>query len=192
MLFCAGELPSCRHVRYCADATTITTLDSTGDVGSYNSIVLGADDNPVIAYYDATNKDLKVAACSNPTCTSATITTVASSGWVGSYNSIALGADNNPIIAFIRDGGDVRVIACLNPTCTSSILNGFGNAVFDGVDAASQAGNTSIAIGADDKPIISWARTGHDLYVAVCGDPTCSDAAFSAEPLIVCMRAMLG
>ena len=32
--------------------------------------------------------------------------------------------------------------------------------------------NTSIAIGADDKPIISFTATGGDLYVAACTDTT--------------------
>ena len=153
--------------------STITTLDSTGDVGSYNSIVLGADGNPVIAYYDATNTALKVAACSNPTCTSATITTVNDprpEGYtgMGQYNSIALGADNNPIISYYHDGaGGLEVAACSNPTCTSATLSMVMTGSMTGL-------NTSIAIGADDNPIISFTRTGHDLFVAACGDTTCT------------------
>ena len=37
-----------------------TTVDSTGDVGRFTSITVGADANPVISYYDGTNFDLKV------------------------------------------------------------------------------------------------------------------------------------
>jgi len=50
----------------CGDAActvagnTITTVDSTGSVGEYTSIAIGADGFPVISYYDQSNRDLKV------------------------------------------------------------------------------------------------------------------------------------
>jgi hypothetical protein len=47
---------------------TIRTLDSTGGVGEYTSIAIGADGFPVISYYDITNADLKVAKCANAQC----------------------------------------------------------------------------------------------------------------------------
>ena len=45
----------------CTGTPTTTTLDSTGNVGQYTSITIGADANPVISYYNYTNADLKVA-----------------------------------------------------------------------------------------------------------------------------------
>ena len=50
-------------------ASTGTTVDSGGNVGSHTSITLGADGLPVISYYDVTNLDLKVAKCINAACT---------------------------------------------------------------------------------------------------------------------------
>ena len=44
------------------------TVDRTGHVGDYSAIAVGSDGLPVIAYYDATNKDLKVAHCSRADC----------------------------------------------------------------------------------------------------------------------------
>jgi hypothetical protein len=153
---CSGDTPD-----------TITTLDSTGDVGSYNSIALGADNNPIIAYYDATNGDLKVAACSNTTCTSSTITNVFEDLYgFGSYNSIAIGADNNPIISEISGGG-IDLALCSNPTCTSStprtirMLEPYGT-------PAVTAQNTSIAIGADNNPIISYFLNGLEPELISC------------------------
>ncbi len=52
----------------CSSGNTTTTVDSTGDVGSYTSIAIGTDGYPVISYYDGTNYDLKVAACDNGYC----------------------------------------------------------------------------------------------------------------------------
>ena len=48
----------------CTSATK-TTLDSTGDVGSYMSITIGADGLGLISYRDNTSENLKVAHCSN-------------------------------------------------------------------------------------------------------------------------------
>ena len=81
-------------------ASTGTTVDSGGNVGSHTSITLGADGLPVISYYDLTNLDLKVAKCMNAACTGAsTVTTVDSLGNVGRYTSITLGAYGLPVIS---------------------------------------------------------------------------------------------
>jgi hypothetical protein len=41
-------------------SATISTVDSSADVGQYTSITIGADANPIIAYYDSANGDVKV------------------------------------------------------------------------------------------------------------------------------------
>ncbi|PZC45030.1 MAG: hypothetical protein C1O27_002540, partial [Chloroflexi bacterium] len=66
--------------RFSEGTTTITTLDSSRDVGKYTSVTTGADGLGLISYYDHTNQDLKVAHCSNAACTEATITTLDSEG----------------------------------------------------------------------------------------------------------------
>lgn len=63
------------------------------------SMVLGGDGNPIIAYCDVTNGDLKVADCANPACTAKTITSV-DRGHVGWYRSIVLDSDGFPIISY--------------------------------------------------------------------------------------------
>jgi hypothetical protein len=44
----------------CTGTATITTVDSTGDVGVYTSIAIRDNGLPVISYYDLTNSNLKV------------------------------------------------------------------------------------------------------------------------------------
>jgi hypothetical protein len=59
-------------VAHCANtactAATITSLDTTGNVGDHTSITIGADGLGLISYYDASNYDLKVAHCGNAFC----------------------------------------------------------------------------------------------------------------------------
>ena len=101
-------------------ASTLTTVDSAGDVGQYTSITLGADGLPVISYFDSTNGDLKVAKCNSPTCShySPTATTVDRVGSVGQYTSITLGADGLPVISYYDvTNGDLKVAKCTSATC---------------------------------------------------------------------------
>jgi hypothetical protein len=45
-------------------------VETAGDVGQYTAVTIGSDGLPLIAYYDVTREDLKVAHCSNPWCVS--------------------------------------------------------------------------------------------------------------------------
>ena len=53
------------RVAHCSDtnctAATITDLDTQGNVGDMSTIAVGADGLGLIAYYDSTNGNLKVA-----------------------------------------------------------------------------------------------------------------------------------
>ena len=49
-------------------SVTLATLDSTGDVGAYTSVTVGADGLALISYQDYTNGYLKVAHCANVYC----------------------------------------------------------------------------------------------------------------------------
>jgi len=156
----------------CTGAATLTTIDSTGDTGSTTSIAIGVDGNPVISYRDFTAGDLRVAKCANPACTSATLTTIDSAGNTGVFTSIAIGVDGNPIISYWDlTAGDLRVAKCANPACT-------GSATITTIDSTGDTGqDTSIAIGVDGNPIISYYdATAEDLRVAKCANPACTAA----------------
>ena len=93
-----------------------TTLDTTGNVGQYASIAIGADNLPIISYYDNTSKDLKAFHCTNTACTDGTATALDTAGTVGSDTSIAIGADNLPIISYHDvTHGDLKVAAVSVP-----------------------------------------------------------------------------
>jgi PKD repeat protein len=157
----------------CTSDNTITTVDSAGTVGQYTSIAIGADGLPVISYYDSTNLDLKVAHCGDAACsTGNTVTTVDSAGQVGWYPSIAIGTDNLPVVSYWDStNSDLKVAHCGVANCTS------GNTITT-VDSAGTVGEyTSIAIGADGLPIVSYRDgTNNGLKAAHCGDADCKPA----------------
>lgn len=71
--------------------------DAGDDVGQFNSIVVGADGNPRVAYWDATHNKLKFAVCMGSTCTSHTVD---SNGSNGRYASLVLLDGGVPAIAY--------------------------------------------------------------------------------------------
>ena len=150
-------------------SNTITTVDSLGILGEYTSITIGADGLPIISYYDnATKNNLKVAHCSNVSCSSSTLTIIDSTEDVGYYTSITIGADGLPIISYYDATNlNLKVAHCSNVSCSSSTLTI--------INSTEDVGYyTSITIGADGLPIISYYdSTNADLEVIHCANPYC-------------------
>ena len=146
--------------------STITTIDSAGDVGYYTSITIGTNGNPIISYFYGTSGDLRIAACNNPTCTTSTNTTIDSLGDVGYYTSIAIGTNGNPIISHLDVTNlDLKIAACNNPTCEA--LGGAPAATNTTIDGAGEVGwFPSMTIGTNGNPIISYGDLeNYDLKV---------------------------
>ena len=135
------------------------------------AVAIGADGNPVIAYLDESNADLKVAKCANPACTgAATITTLDTSLSTGHDTSIAIGADGNPIIAYRNNvAGALKLAVCGSTDCT-------GIASVAIVETSAGAGEyASLEIGVDGLPVIAHkSGTSDNLRVAKCSTSTCA------------------
>jgi len=158
----------------CSALSTPVDLD-TGTVGQYASIAIGSDGVPVVAYYAAgstTFQDLKVVRCSDYTCTAAgTPQTVDSTNNVGLYTSITIGANGFPVISYqLSTSNDLKVVACTAVDCSTANTP----VAFDTASAVGQY--TSIAIGTDGFPIISYYDTAGALKVLHCTTATCSAA----------------
>ena len=155
----------------CTSTDTPQTLDSAGGVGWYPSITIGTDGMPIIAYYDATNGDLKVVHCTTTACTSTdTPQTLDTTDNVGRYPSITIGTDGMPIIAYrnVTNGG-LKVVHCTTAACTSSDTP-------QNLDSAGIVGPfMSLAIGTDGMPIIAHTNiTNGDLKVVHCTTTACT------------------
>jgi hypothetical protein len=163
----------------CSSGNVDTLLNNYQNPG-YTAMAIGNDDNPVIAHIWY---GLDVVKCGNPSCTSGNTLTEVDPDMTGLEVDIAIGTDGNPVISYYDEqlddpvnGGDLKVAKCNNPSC--------GSATIKTVDSDGSVGrHTSIAIGADGFPVISyWAWTGADLRVAKCHDPACS--SLSEPPTI--------
>jgi len=163
---------------HCASASCVVytklTLDSTGDVGAYTSIAIGTDGFPIISYYDLTNQDLKAVHCTSATCFSQdSPMTIDSTGNVGLYTSIAKGSDGFPVISYNDINGVLKLVHCTSATCSTHDTP----KTFDD-DYNPLALGTSLAIGKDGFPIISYAAgtnvNAASLKVIHCTSVTCS------------------
>jgi hypothetical protein len=157
-------------------APLAVTLDSVGAVGDHTSVAIGVDGLPVIAYRDATtgdlNADLKILHCGNETCTAGNqASTVDAPGGVGTDTSLAIGADGLPIASY-KDATnfDLKILHCGNVTCTSG-----NQATSVDTGPANVGTDSSLAIGADGLPVVSYADvTNGDLKVLHCGNAACT------------------
>ena len=81
----------------------VSTLESTGDVGKYTTIVIDSNDKVHIAYRDSTSNDLNYATNESGSWVYSTIDSV---GSVGHYNSIALDSNDGLHISYYDTSND--------------------------------------------------------------------------------------
>jgi Collagen triple helix repeat (20 copies) len=101
----------------CSSATT-NTVD-TGDTGGFTSIAIGSDGLGLITYEPPQTNfgPVKVAHCSNVTCSAATVTTLDPSALFGT--SDAVGVDGLPLVTYYDEAtGELDVVHCSNVFCT--------------------------------------------------------------------------
>jgi hypothetical protein len=160
-------------VAHCNDiactSASLNTLDSGGSygVGKYSSITNGADGLPIISYYDEDHGYLKVAHCDDAACTSAITNAVDTVDNVGTNTSITIGSDGLPIISYFNDNEQyLKAAHCNDTICSTASTN-----TLHIIGALGQVYGSSITIGADGLPIISYFdKVNYDLSVAHCND----------------------
>jgi hypothetical protein len=103
-------LYSCRDVA--SQTWPSTTVDRTGNVGTYAQLAFDSADNPWIAYYDSSNGDLKVATLD---AAGWTVETVDETGDVGVSPSIAIAPDDTVVISYYDVTNGRLKVATSNP-----------------------------------------------------------------------------
>jgi hypothetical protein len=172
----------------------ISTPDTTGAgngsrrSGQENSVTIGPDGLPLIAYYvhnGATGSGsgaLAVAHCSDALCSSATVHDLDTSGDTGGHPSIAIGKDGLAVISYVYWGGTnlsvaryLKVAHCVDPLCSSATITT--------LDSTPYVENTATVIGADGLPAIAYldyqitqTTQFSVIKVAHCSNPACTAA----------------
>lgn len=172
----AGDLKVARCLDVACTAATFSLVHGTENALAGPSITIGDDSYPVISYQDGTDGVLLVAKCNDPACRDGDeMISVVDDGNVGAYSSITIGSDGMPIISYHdRSNGKLKVASCNDVACAGEdeIVTTLNDA------AAGTGANTSIAIGDDGYPVISYQQwvTPWDglLKVAKCTDASCS------------------
>ena len=148
------------------------------------SLVLDSHGHPVISFVAyGSSHGLKLAHCSNPTCTgNLSIQMVDNAGAV-SNPSLALDGNGNPVISYVALGSnpqypmyDLRLAHCNDPNCAGRNES----IVTVEVNAATTA---SLALDDSDNPVIAYENAALSaLSVVRCGDPNC--VSHQDQPLV--------
>jgi hypothetical protein len=118
------EVMHCNDVNCAGNNESVNAIDPVGVYGTNQnpaiSLALDASGNPVIAYYEATNDDLKIAHCGDPNCATFIKYAPDTAGDVGRSASLQLDSAGNPVVSYYdATNGNLKVLHCLDPNCSS-------------------------------------------------------------------------
>jgi hypothetical protein len=169
----ALKLVHCNDASCAGGGESLVTVDNAGDVGGDTSLVLDDAGNPVISYYDWSNRDLKLVHCNDPSCAGGgqSIVTVDSAGNVGGYTSLVLDGAGNPVVSYLDiTNGDLKLVHCHDPSCADG-----GQSIVTVDSAGFVGGFTSLVLDAAGNPVVSYYDGSNgDLKLVHCNDPGCA------------------
>jgi hypothetical protein len=159
-----------------APATPVDTGEA-GNVGQYSSLALAGDGSPVIAYYNATDKDLKLVHCGDQDCSSSESSVLVAAN-AGVSLSMTLDAAGAPVISYY-DAGNVAlgIARCDDVNCAAPAVNDLLPSL------TTPTIDTSVAVGSDNVPVVSYIDDSSGSLVAMrivrCTDAACTDSTSS-------------
>jgi hypothetical protein len=147
----------------CTSNNTTRVVDNGSIEANAPSLVLDSAGRPVMGYYDAINKDLRVVHCGDANCSSGNlIKVVDSAGDVGNSPSMKLAAGGKPVIAHGNaSNGTLKLVNCGDVNC----INGNVSQVV-GFVGAGYATKSSLALDGSGKPVIAYGTSSGQLRLA--------------------------
>lgn len=143
---------------------SIAIIDSVGDVGMNPSITIGTDGLAAISYFDFSNGDLKIAKCSNTSCSSSSLAGGAFDTRFaeGRYSSITTDALGRTLVAYLNETDGRALLDCLGCGWTAP------------VDLGPSLGMVSLDIGTDGFPVMAHQSASFGgIEVVHCVDVDC-------------------
>jgi len=162
-------------------ANVFSTSDTAAYIGSPTSLAIDSAGRPVVAYYVADTKDLKVLRCGDATCSSGnSVVAVDTVGDVGSWASLELDQFDNPVVSYYdATNADLKLLRCGTPTC------GSGNSITSPATTGTVGLSTSLELDGSGNPVVSLVEFpmlgDADINVLHCNDADCAGADESLE-----------
>jgi len=162
----------------CGDSTC-TSTSMVGPIGlgdaEHRSVVLAADDRPIISYHNYSTNDLNLTVCNSADCDAPDTVIVDDVGVSGGNNTLALNSSGLPVMAYFDDGTNqaglftgLKVAVCNTSECTGPAISEVDTGYATGEFASMQFNQLG-------HPIISYYHLGaQSLMAAFCQDATCS------------------
>lgn len=155
---------------------TITSPDTAGVVGQWTSLTLDTSGNPVVSYYDATNKRVKLLHCGDPNCASSNIIGPIDNASVGFGTSVAIDSAGDAAVSYIGDLDvfpylTLKVVRCKDPYCVGLDAN-----VAAPDPSVPMGGYSSLTLDSIGRPVVSSGGAFGGLYLTYCGTTDCSAA----------------
>jgi hypothetical protein len=157
----------------CTSGNSIKLPDTGGNVGQHTSVVLDADGNPVVSYFDFTNFTLKLMHCNDPNCDPAVngiesiISPDAEFGNEGEDTSLKLDGSGHPVVSHYGYGATLKLLHCNDPNCEAA------DESITHPDSGNVLGYTSLELDSSGNPVISYRASGEGLKLVHCGNPDC-------------------
>ena len=149
---------------------SITSPDSSGNVGPRTSIALDASGQPVVSYFGTGNK-LHILHCDDPNCESDESANIEVIPVTGGESSLVLDDEGHPVVSYFGSGlTDLKLLHCGDPSCTS------GNSEENPDVAGLVGGSSSLQLDASGNPVIVYDEGWPNFAMRVlsCDDPNCA------------------
>src|SRR3990172_1045985 len=155
-----------------AAGNSITSPDTTGDIGRWASLRLDGFGFPVVSYYNRAEDRLKVLHCGDANCIAGN-SIVTPDPNTGLHTSLRLDSSGFPVVSYWdADAGtnDLKVLHCNDANCAG------GDESITSPDTGGNVGQwTSLALDGSGNPVVSYRdSTNNDLKVLHCNDANCA------------------
>jgi len=149
-----------------------------GNVGFGSSLAIDSDGNPVVSYFDLTNRDLRILHCNDPNCSGGdesitipdTFPSVNFNDEMVDRTSLRLDVNDYPVVAYFDawENRDLRVLHCNDPNCSG------GNENLTAPDTNGWVGfSPALVLDANGNPIVSYGEFAGTSKILHCYDPNC-------------------